>query len=188
MTLIYLVGCSYVELKNGHILDGVGRRMRFWKAEEYQKFAYPASEVVLQGILPERHYHIWTLIARITELIFNCCRSGWTMESINLLEKIVWRHNILTEETEGLQNCTITLHNLLHCINDIVRFFSPDNYWCFVFERAMHKYVTRSSNNKNLECTFAQAEVRREVFKFNHLQITHNNNDLSSLEVCMHAL
>ena len=91
----------------------------------------------------------------------------------------------MTEENEGLQNCTITLHNLLHSIEDIVQFSSPDNYWCCVFERVVHKYVVRSSNNKNLEFTFAQAEIRRQVFKFHNLQMTHNSDNLSSLEVCI---
>ena len=163
--------------------------MGFWKAEEFQKFVFPASEVVLQDILPERHYNTWILVVRITKLIFNCCRSEWTLQSINLLEKIIWRHNILTEETEGLQNCTITLHNLLHCVDDIMRFSSPDNYWCFVFERTVHKYVTRSSNNKNLEYTFAQAEVKREVFKFQSTvtHACHNNSPRPNLEVRIYA-
>ena len=77
------------------------------------------------------------------------------------------------------------LYNLLHSIDDKVRFSSLDNYWCCVFERAVHKYVVRSSNNKNLEFIFAQAEIRREVFKFHKLQTTHNSDNLSSLEVCI---
>ena len=108
------------ELKNGHIPDGVGRHMEFWKAEEFQKFSYPAYDFVLQGILP------WILIIRITELIFNFCRSGWTLE-------ITRRHNILTEEIE---NCTISLY----CVDDIMQFSSPNNYWCYVFKRAVHKF------------------------------------------------
>lgn len=58
------------------------------------------------------------------------------------------------------------MHNLLHIPDDIVRFSSPDNYWCYVFERAVHTYVERSSNKKNLEFTFSKAESRREFLKF----------------------
>ena len=50
--------------------------------------------------------------------------------------------------------------------DDIRRFSSPDNYWCFTFERAVHGYVERSSNQKNLELTFAKAESRKELLKF----------------------
>ena len=48
-------GYSFIELKKERTPDGVGHRMGFWKAEEYQKFAYPTSKVVLQGVLPEMH-------------------------------------------------------------------------------------------------------------------------------------
>ena len=98
----------------------------------------------------------------IIELVFSCCRSGWTAMSLELLKRLIWRHSILTEEIEGFTNCTITLHNLMHLPEDIHRFSSPDNYWCFVFERAVHKCIVQSSNNKNLELMFAKSECRRK--------------------------
>ena len=61
----------------------------------------------------------------------------------------------------------MTLHNLIHLPEDIERFGSPDNYWCFSFERAVKSYTKRPSNAKNLEHTFARAECRREYLKFN---------------------
>ena len=82
--------------------------------------------------------------------MFNCGRNGWDIDSLALLKKLIWRHNnILIEETEGLASCVISLHNLVHLPEDFVRFSSPDNYWCFVFERAVHDYVESSSNKKN---------------------------------------
>ena len=84
---------------------------------------------------------------------------------LELLEKLIWRHNILTEETEGLHSCVIAMHNLVHLPEDTRRFSSSDNFWCFVFERAVHNYIERSSNHKNLELTFAKAESRRELLK-----------------------
>lgn len=141
-------------------------RMGFWKAEDFQKFAYPASECVLGGVLPDKEYHVWITIVRITELVFSSGRSGWTPTSIELLRRLIWRHNILTEEVEGLESCMVTLHNLIHLPEDIERFSSLDNYWCYVFERAVHHYVEKSSNKKNLELTFAKAESRRELLKF----------------------
>ena len=78
----------------------------------------------------------------------------------------------MTEEVEGFTECTITLHNLTHLPDDIHRFSSPDNYWCFVFERAVHKYVEQSSNQKNLEATFAKSESRREVLKFHRASLS----------------
>lgn len=85
---------------------------------------------------------------------------------VELLERFIWRHNILTEEVQGGKYCTISLHNLIHMVDDIKRFSSPDNYWCYTFERAVHNYVEKSSNKKHLELTFTRSECRREVLKF----------------------
>ena len=67
-----------LELKNGRIPEGINRRMVYWKAEEFQKFAFPASEYILCGILPDHEYHIWLLAVRITEMVFGCGRNGLT--------------------------------------------------------------------------------------------------------------
>jgi len=83
---------------------------------------------------------------------------------IELLYHLIWRHNILTEEVQGLKSCVISLHNLVHLPDDIQHFSAPDNYWCYSFERAVRTYVERSS--KNLEMTFAKAESRKELLKF----------------------
>ena len=86
---------------------------------------------------------------------------------------------MLMEEAEG---GTITLHNLTHLTDDIHRFSSPDNYWCFAFERAVRKYVEQSSNQNNLEATFAKFECRREVLKFNKCtdleEVQHSTNQV----------
>ena len=153
-------------MKDGRIPEGITHRIGFWKAEDYQKFTFPVSEMVLGGVLPDNHYHVWVLIVRIVELVFSCGRNGWTQDSLKLLKNLIWRHNILTEEAEGLHSCVISMHNLVHMPDDIFRFSSPDNYWCFSFERAVHGYVERSTNNKNLELTFFKAETRRELLKF----------------------
>ena len=71
---------------------------------------------------------------------------------------MILKHNILTEEAEGIKSCVTTLHNLLHYPEDIEWFSSPDNYWCFTFERAVYSYVSISSNNKNMEFTFSEVE------------------------------
>ena len=131
----------HVELKAGRIPDGVTKRLGYWNAEEFQKFAYPASEYVLGGLLPDREYHAWVLCARITEMVFSTGRSGWRNEDLKLLENLIWRHNVLTEEMEGSTSCVITLHNLIHMPEDIQQFSAPDNYWCYSYERAVKGYI-----------------------------------------------
>lgn len=156
----------HAELKDGRVPQGVTKRVGYWKAEEFQKFTYPVSEYVLGGLLPDSYYHAWIAIVRITELVYKTGRSGWTANDSELITKLIQRHNILTEESEGTKSCVVTLHNLLHLPEDITNFSSLDNYWCYSFERAVKKYVERSSNCKNLESTFANAECRREFLKF----------------------
>jgi len=139
--------------------------MGYWKAEEFRKFCFPASECVFGGILPENLYSAWIMVCRITEIVYCSGRNAITSDTLRLLQKLIWRHNILTEENEGEKMCVISLHNLVHLPDDIRRFSSPDNFWCYTFERAVHTYVERSSNKKNLEKTFASAECRRELLK-----------------------
>ena len=164
--LFTIISLYIIELKSGRIPDGVTKRLGFWKAEEYQKFTYPASEYVLGGLLPDEEYRVWITIVRITEMVYSTCRCGWNGEDLDLLKNLILRHNILTEEVEGLKSCVVTLHNLLHLPEDVERFSSPDNFWCYAFERAVHGYVEKSSNMKNLEHTFANSECRREFLKF----------------------
>ena len=155
-----------LELKDGRVPEGVTKRIGYWKAEDFLKFTYPASESILGGLLPNEHYHVWITLVRITEMIFGSGRDGMSSTDLMLLKQLILRHNVLTEEREGMKSCVITLHNLLHIPDDIIRFSTPDNYWCFTFERAVKSYVERSSNSKHIESTFAQAECRREFLKF----------------------
>ena len=62
---------THAELRNGRIPTNITKRLGFWKAKEFQKFCYPASEYILGGILPDHEYHVWVLIVRITEMVYN---------------------------------------------------------------------------------------------------------------------
>lgn len=137
----------------------------FVAAEECQKFAFPASEFVLEGLLSPEHEEVWAPLPRIVEFVFNCGLNGWTEEKTELFQKLCWRFCILVEETYGTQDCLITLHTLVHLLEDIARFSSLDNFWCFEFERADGRYVKQSSSNKGIEKTFARKESQCEFIK-----------------------
>ena len=124
----------------------------------------------LGGLLPDNEFGVWILAVRITELVFGPGRAGFTEEMIALLQRLILRHNVLTEEVLGIEKCVVTVHNLVHLTEDIDRFSAPDNYWCYCFERAVSKYVSRSSNKRNIERTYANAECRREFLKFTHFK------------------
>ena len=104
-------------------------------------------------------------MARLTELHFHDGRNGWTPGMIELHHKLAWRLNIQVEEVQGLEMCTISLHNLLHIHEDITNFSASDNVWCAVFERAVKEYIKKSHNGKSIEVTFAHSEAMREYLK-----------------------
>lgn len=140
-------------------------RMGFWKAEEFQKFAYPISEVLLGGLLTNEHFEAWECLPRIVEFLYCQGRNAWTVDSAAVFQQIVLRYNILLEESQGLRACHVVNHNLIHIHEDVLNFGAPDNYWCYNFERAVQRYVTISNNHKNIEVTFARTELRREILK-----------------------
>ena len=84
------------------------------------------------------------------------------------------RYGVLLEEHCGPTACHITLHNLLHFKEDVADFGGLDNYSCWVQERAVRRYIHQSNNHKNIECTFAAAEIRREALK--------TENEIKSVE------
>lgn len=137
----------------------------YFLGEEYCKFAYPASEIVFNGLLTREHDEMWLCLVRMAEFLQNHARNGWQEEDADTFHSMSLRYAILMEEYYGPTSCHITLHNLLHLGEDISRFSGLDNYSCWVQERAVQRYVNQSSNNKNIEVTFASAEVRREVVK-----------------------
>ena len=67
-----------VELKSGRVPQEVTSKFGHWKAEDLQKFVFPASEFVLEDPLPDDHYSVWMTLVRITELVYNIGRKGFT--------------------------------------------------------------------------------------------------------------
>ena len=153
-----------LEMKRGHVPARASNRLGYWTSEEFYKFTLVSDEV-LRGLVSDEELRIWFLVARMTELVFHTGRSGWTENDVQLFSKLAKRYHVLVEETLGISACVVTGHNLQHICEDVRRFSCPDNYWCFVFERSVKRYVERSSNKKHIECTFARAEERRELSK-----------------------
>ena len=152
-------------MKDGRFPEGTSTRIGFWKAEEIQKFAYPPSQLVFDGVLSNEEYDLWLAAVRIFECLFGFGRNGMMPEMLSTLKPLIWIHNIFTEEVHGGKSCVISLHNLIHLTDNIRRFYCPENYLCCTFERAVHTYVERSSNKKHMELTFTKAVSRRELLK-----------------------
>ncbi|XP_048586101.1 uncharacterized protein LOC125568272 [Nematostella vectensis] len=157
------------EFKQGRIPTSIGKEHKglgHWKAESFQKFFFPMLGCIVEDKIPDpKELEIISLVSYLTELHFYSGRNGWTDSMIQLHERLAQTLIIRIEETQGLEMCTISVHNLTHAHEDLINFAASDNYWCAVFERAVKKYVGRSHNCKGLEMTFAKAECRRESLK-----------------------
>lgn len=64
-------------------------------AEDWQKFAYPASEPLLLDKLPEKAFSLWQCLCRLVELVFGDGRDGWTEDMAIIFHKLTLRHNII---------------------------------------------------------------------------------------------
>ena len=67
---------QYVDVKfhvrlNWNVVDlpyAFAKRRLYWRAEEFQKFAFPVMEDIFFYLISPKGYHLVQLIARITEL------------------------------------------------------------------------------------------------------------------------
>ena len=127
------------------------------------------ADCIYMGKLADRHkLEIASLVSRLTELLLCSGRKSLNNDMIELNRKLAWRLNILIEEIQGLQMCTISVHNLTHIHEGIINFSSPDNYWCAVYEWTVKQYVKTSHNCKGIEATFAQSVVWELVYFRGH--------------------
>ena len=101
----------------------------------------------------------------MAEMVYYYGRNGCREDDVLLFDNLAKCHIILVEEQLGLDQCVVTAHNLEHAAEDSLRFSSPDNYWCEVYEGTVTKYIATSSNKKNIELTFAKVEGWRELLK-----------------------
>ena len=154
------------EFKSSRIPKDMEKRLGYWKADDFNKFAFPASEVVFSGLLSHGQQQEWLCIARMVEFLQNHARHGWTESDAGTFQEMALRYAILLEDRRGTTACTMIVHNLLHFKEDTMNFSGQDNYSCWNKERAVRRYVRQPNNQKNIECTFAATEERREALKF----------------------
>ena len=63
----------------------------------------------------------------------------------------------------------------------MINFGPPDNFWCYNFECAVGRYIPIPINFKNIEITFARAELCREVLKVRaSLKVQGNSSETVS--------
>ena len=155
------------EHRTGRLPTGISTRFGYWKAEDFNHFAFPAMEACLGDMLqndPETQ-EIICCLARIIEFLSNHARNGWSHADACTFHEMCVRYAVLVEEAHDVESCVITLHNLLHFKDDSTRFSSVDNYSCWTEERAVRRYILASNNHKNIEITFALSEARRKFLK-----------------------
>ena len=117
----------------------------------------------------------------LVEFLYYKGRNGWTVDSPAIFGEIVLRYNILVEESQGLNSCHVISHNLTHIHEDVLNFSSLDNYWCYNFDHAVKRYISISSNHKNIEITFARTELCREVLKVRSLKSQEDDSETDTV-------
>ena len=116
-------------------------KLGHWKFEEFSKFILVAP-VVLSEVIPRRSYDCFCFLHEIYQLIF--CESmrilGWITDHCTYLEHLLWKHAIMYKELYGLAACTENVEYSFHMPEDVRRHSTPDNYWCFMYERLVRYY------------------------------------------------
>ena len=152
-----------IELRDGqvpsispsHSCSGKSK-LGHWKSEEFSKFILVAP-VVLRELIPRRCYDCFCLLHEIYLLIF--CEPmrifGWSTDHCTYYEHLLWKHAIMYEELYGLAACIENVEYSLHMPEDVQQHSSPDNYWCFMYERLVCYYKRQTTNMKTLCKTFA---------------------------------
>lgn len=120
-----------------------------WKSEEFGKFALVAT-YILHSIVPKEVYNCFSL-CQIHQAVFNPSFNiieGWTQPDIDHFRELLWCHVIWYEHLYGITACTENVEYSLHIPDDIVRHSSPDNYWCYMYERQVCFYKRQTTNQK----------------------------------------
>jgi len=151
---VYHINFFLLEMKNGHYPKNV-LRYKSWTAEDWQKFTFPAAELIFADVVDSGEYELIWLTARMVELLFHF-RDGLKSKDLTLLKNICWRRLIMLEETVGAEQCVITCHNTIHIAEDILRFGHCDNFWCFHNERAVQRYFT---HKKSMLCKMKEVYI-----------------------------
>lgn len=64
-------------------------------AEDFSKFAFPASAVVFQGLLPATEKEEWSCLAQLVEFVQNHARNGWSEEDAQTFHEMALRYAVL---------------------------------------------------------------------------------------------
>ena len=94
----------------------ISRRMGYWKAEEFQKFCFPASEYIFGGILPDKYYH--SLGFSLSEL-----QSWFVNHAVSGMLYRIGEHILLRANEDEQQ---------VICVTDFFTLCSCGQYYAFV--------------------------------------------------------
>ena len=152
----------YMELRDGRVprvcpTEPSGKhKLGHWKAEEFAKFAIVAP-YVLRELIPVKAYQCFCILSTIYKLVYSMELriQGWSTEHQQFLNRLMWKHHILYESLYGLSACTENVEYSTHMVEDISRHSTPDNYWCYMYERQVKYYKRQTTNMKTLCKTFA---------------------------------
>ena len=99
-----------------------------------------------------------------------------------MLKGLLWKHHIDYEYLYGLRACTENVEYSLHIPEDIKRHSTPDNYWCYMYERQVKFYKQQTTNMKSLCKTFSDRAAQLH-FVQSYLQAKGSEQESANLDI-----
>ncbi|GAQ92479.1 hypothetical protein KFL_010240020 [Klebsormidium nitens] len=149
------------ELKSGRFPVEPGlKKLGYWKAEEFEKFARVCGEVVYAGCIDAEGFVITSLVCKIEQLVHLAHRLGWSQERKLLFEALCLAVFVRMEEYLGTKQRPLA-HDLgRHSVEDIKTHGSLTAFWVWAQERYVRRLVRTPTNGRQMAKTYAKREHR----------------------------
>ena len=126
------------------------------KAAEWKNWVVVFSLYSLKKVLSKRHYNLWQLFVRASNIFIN---SSITMEEVNLGHELIVMYCKQFQAIYGSRYCTPNMHMHTHIKSCILEFGPTYGFWCFSFERYNFILGSYSTNNHALTITLMKKFV-----------------------------
>lgn len=116
----------------GRIPTKIAHGFSGFTADQWKNWTLYFSLFALKGILPSRHYKVWTLFVDACRII---CSYSVTFENCNEAHQKLVQFCKGFQDLYGAEYCTPNMHLSCHLM-EVVKDYGPvHSFWCFSFER-----------------------------------------------------
>ncbi|EDO29689.1 predicted protein [Nematostella vectensis] len=146
----------------GRIPSKVATGFSGFSADQWKNWVCYYSLFALKGILPSRHYDLWSHY--VSACRYMCSRSISPEQCANA-EKELLEFCKGFQSIYGAERCTPNMHLSCH-LGDCVKDYGPVyGFWCFSFERFNGIMGNYHKNNHNIGCSKCLKEFATSSFE-----------------------